>query len=72
MLLRDIIDFIEKNGEVCLSEIYASIPAEKNLVDHALWQLESKGLVAVSETGTRCSGCTMACDKVPEKVYRAV
>ena len=70
MLLTDIKRVIQERGEVCISEIYAAVDADRGLVDHALYQLLAKGIIIEVVPEKHCAGCLMNCNIKGEKVYR--
>lgn len=70
MLLSDIKNIIAARGEVCISEIYAAVKADRGLVDHALYQLMAKGIIVEVAPEKHCTGCMMNCNIKGEKVYR--
>lgn len=70
MLLADIKKIIQERGEVCISEIYATVDADRGLVDHALYQLQAKGLIIEVVPEKHCAGCLINCNIKGEKVYR--
>ncbi|HOP29475.1 MAG TPA: FeoC-like transcriptional regulator [Spirochaetota bacterium] len=70
MLLAEIKRLVEKRGEVCASEIYAAVDADRGLVDHALYQLMAKGVIIEVVAEKHCTGCMMNCSVKGEKIYR--
>lgn len=70
MLLSEIRNIIAARGEVCISEIYAAVDADRGLVDHALYQLLAKGIIIEVVPEKHCAGCMMNCSIKGEKVYR--
>lgn len=70
MLLAEIKKLIAERGEVCVSEIYAALGADRGLVDHALYQLAAKGVIIEVIPEKHCTGCLMNCSVKGEKIYR--
>ncbi len=70
MIISEIKKLITERGEICISEIYAAINADRGLVDHALYQLLAKGIITEVVPEKHCAGCLMNCNIKGEKVYR--
>ncbi len=70
MLLSEVKKIIEARGEICISEIYAAVDADRGLVDHALYQLLAKGIIIEVVPEKHCAGCMMNCAVKGEKIYR--
>lgn len=70
MLLSEIKNIIKERGEVCVSEIYSAVDADKGLIDHALYQLLAKGVIIEVVPEKHCAGCLMNCNIKGEKIYR--
>ena len=70
MLLSEIKNIIKERGEVCVSEIYSAVDADKGLIDHALYQLLAKGIIIEVVPEKHCTGCLMNCNIKGEKIYR--
>jgi len=70
MLLTGIKKIISERGEVCVTELYSSFDADKELIDHALNQLISKGIIIEVVPEKHCKGCMMNCQVRGEKIYR--
>lgn len=70
MIISDIKKLISERGEICLSEIYSAVDADRGLIDHALYQLAAKGVIIEVNPEKHCAGCMMNCGVRGEKVYR--
>jgi len=70
MLLSEIKRIISERGEVCVTELYSTLDADKELINHALYQLASKGVIIEVVPEKHCRGCMMNCQVRGEKVYR--
>lgn len=70
MVLSEVKNLISSRGEICISEIYSAIDADRGLVDHALYQLMAKGVIIEVIPEKHCAGCMMNCAVKGEKVYR--
>jgi hypothetical protein len=70
MLLRDLKALINERSEICLSEIYSSIEADRGLIDQALSELLIKGIISETNSGRACKGCPMKCNIQGERVFR--
>jgi len=70
MIISEIKKLITERGEICISEIYAAVKADRGLVDHALYQLAAKGIIIEVDTEKHCTGCMMNCSVKGEKIYR--
>jgi hypothetical protein len=70
MLLRDIKTLIKERSEICLSEIYSSIEADRGLIDQALSELLVKGIISEITSDRACKGCPMKCNIQGERVFR--
>jgi hypothetical protein len=70
MILRDIKRVIEERGEICLSELYSLIDADKGLVDQVLRDLIEKKIITEVITERACNGCPMKCNERGERVFR--
>jgi len=69
-MISEIKRIISERGEVCLSELYSLTGEERGLVDHAVNQLVSKGIITEVDYKMECRGCSMKCSARGERVYR--
>lgn len=72
MILRDIKKLIQERGEICLSELYSLIDADKGLIDQALLELSEKGVISEVVTERACRGCPVNCNTRGERVFRII
>ncbi len=70
MIISEIKKIITERREICISEIYAAVDADRGLVDHALYQLLAKGIIVEVVPEKHCAGCLMNCNIKGEKIYR--
>ena len=70
MLISELKTLIEEKGEICSSEIFAIIKADKGLIEHALNQLKLKGIIEEVIPQKHCQGCLAQCNIKSEKIYR--
>ncbi len=70
MILREIKNIIKERGEICLSELYPLIDADKGLVDQVLSDLLEKNIITEVVTDRACKGCPMKCNERGERVFR--
>ena len=70
MLLREIKSLIEERMEICVSEIYSAVDADRGLVDQALSELLYKGIITEIKYNGACKGCPMKCDIQVERIFR--
>ena len=70
MILSEIIDIIKQKGEVCETELYTMVDADRGLVNHAVEQLVRKKVIIEVNFETDCRGCSMKCSARNGKVYR--
>lgn len=70
MLLREIKSLIEGRGEICLSEIYSIIEADRGLIDQAVSELLHKGIIKEIIYDGACKGCPVNCNIRGEKILR--
>jgi len=70
MILREIKNIIKERGEICLSELYSLVDADKGLVDQVLSDLLGKRIITEVVTERACKGCPMKCNERGERVFR--
>lgn len=70
MLLGEIKTLIETRVEICQSEIYSVIKADRGLIDQALSELLAKGIISEVMNPGLCKGCLVKCNIFNERVFR--
>lgn len=71
MLLKEIKSLIETRGEICHSEIYSVIDADRGLIDQALSELLVKGVITEAVNNGVCKGCPVKCNIYNERIFRS-
>jgi predicted transcriptional regulator len=70
MLLREIKSLIMRRGEVCQSEVYSAIDADRGLIDQAVSELLAKGIIKEITNNGICKGCPAGCKIQTERLFR--